>query len=190
MCVVFDWRGCWVPGQMDSSGDSSLSIEFECNENIQFCGYTRLIVTRGLLSQILFCFIFTLCLAPIQFVAFKQSREAALRLCLNISQEISCGSRKLCSRDGVCLLEQFWWHFAVWGRIRIGHAQGVWGAKCCADYHLNHPLPLCSDVSVSNICNGRAGQFKCPHTPLPWPALSSGPRGDCFSCRRLFVKIN
>lgn len=57
---------------MDTQGGSSLSIEFECNENIQFCGYTRLIVTRGLLSQILFCFTFTLFLAPIQFVAFKQ----------------------------------------------------------------------------------------------------------------------
>ena len=84
---------------MDSRGDSSLSIEFECNENIQFCGYTRLIVTRGLLSQILFCFIFTLFLALIQFVAFKQSREAALRFCFNISQEISCRCRKLCSRS-------------------------------------------------------------------------------------------
>ena len=63
---------------MDSQGDSSLSIEFECNENIQFCGYTRLIVTRGLLSQILFCFIFTLlCFQP-PFNLQLSNREAAL----------------------------------------------------------------------------------------------------------------
>ena len=66
---------------MDSRGnstESTPSIELECNENIQFCGYTRLIVTRGLLSQILFCFIFALFSALIQFVAFKHLREAGL----------------------------------------------------------------------------------------------------------------
>ena len=59
---------------MDSRGDSSLSIEFECNENIQFCGYTRLIVTRGLLSQILFCFIFTLFSAPHSICSFQTGK--------------------------------------------------------------------------------------------------------------------
>ena len=90
---------------MDFRGNST---ELECNENIQFCGYTRLIVTRGLLSQILFCFIFALFSALIQFVAFKQLREAGLSSLFNNSQAISCRCRKLCSRDGVCLLEQFW----------------------------------------------------------------------------------
>ena len=40
----------------DGAG-AGVSIEFQCNENIQCCGYTLLIVT---LSQILFCFILTL----------------------------------------------------------------------------------------------------------------------------------
>ena len=92
-----------------NSTESTPSIELECNENIQFCGYTRLIVTRGLLSRILFCFIFALFSALIQFVAFKQLREAGLSSLFNNSQAISCRCRKLCSRDGgVCLLEQFW----------------------------------------------------------------------------------
>ena len=60
------------------STESTLSIEFECNENIQFCGYTRLIVTQELLSQILFCFTFVLFSALIQFVTFKQLREVGL----------------------------------------------------------------------------------------------------------------
>ena len=91
-----------------NSTESIPSIELECNENIQFCGYTRLIVTQELLSQILFCFIFVLFSALIQFVTFKQLREAGLCFLFNNSQAISCRCRKLCSRDGVCLLEQFW----------------------------------------------------------------------------------
>ena len=51
-CLVLECRGV---GQMEQW--AGVSIEFQCNENIQCCGYTLLIVT---LSQILFCFILTL----------------------------------------------------------------------------------------------------------------------------------
>ena len=157
-----------------NSTESTPSIELECNENIQFCGYTRLIVTRGLLSRILFCFIFALFSALIQFVAFKHLREAGLSsLYLTIHKQSPADV-------GSCVHGM---EFVCWNSsgdtLRCGGGLGLATLRVLNVVQtivLITPAPsglpaLCSDVSVSNICNGREGQFKCPHTPLRYPPL-------------------
>lgn len=119
---------------MDSQGDSSLSIEFECNENIQFCGYTRLIVTRGLLSQILFCFILLCFQPPIQFVAFKQG-SLVFVFTFHKKSPADVGSCVHGTEEFVC------WNSSG-DTLRCGGGLGLAthrGVECCADYHLNHP---------------------------------------------------
>ena len=169
---------------MDSQGDSSLSIEFECNENIQFCGYTRLIVTRGLLSQILFCFIFTLFSAPHSICSFQTGK---LRLVFVFTIH-----KKSPADVGSCVhgTEEFVCWNSSGDTLRCGGGLGLAthrGVECCADYHLNHPLPSPPFVamyqSVISVTVARPRGNLNVHT-LRWPALlpllRSGPRGDCY----------
>ena len=168
---------------MDSRGDSSLSIEFECNENIQFCGYTRLIVTRGLLSQILFCFIFTLFSAPHSICSFQTGKlRLVFVFTFHKKSPADVGSCVHGTQEFVC------WNSSG-DTLRCGGGLGLATHRVLNVVQtiilITPPPPRhCSDVSVSNICNGREGQFKCPHTPLPCPLSSALDHAETVTTRR------